>query len=161
MRYENVFGNTEWQSRMEKEDLLAIMGAFMKIYPMIVVVNLTQNTYAMVKGENFLFEKIGGEGESYDAMLQRTTRHIHPDYRNFFLSIFRREKLLETYGYGTNEVEARVIQKGADGKYRWVSNHAIRIEDESGDVIHVCLCRVLSQGLAENRGNRYGGARME
>lgn len=157
MRFDKIVNGKEWLKKLDKEDLITVMDAFMQIYPMIVLVNLTRNSYAMFKGEDFLFERIeGGEEETYDDMLKRVSKHIHPDYQKMFLDVFERRHLLDTYGHGVREVEARVCQKASNGQYQWVSNHAIRVEDESGDMIHVCLCRVLSHGLQENRNYRYG-----
>lgn len=55
---------------------------------------------------------------------------------------------------GKNEVYAEIYQKDKRGEYHWVSVHVIRIEDESGDVILICLNRILDEVSIKDYGQR-------
>lgn len=55
---------------------------------------------------------------------------------------------------GKNEVYGEIYQKDKQGEYHWVSVHIIRIEDESGDVILICLNRILDEVSIKDYGQR-------
>lgn len=121
-----------------------IVKAVMHVYPMIILANLTKNTYTMIRDEGFLCRDIAVSG-CYDDMIDDGVENIHPNYQQVFLKCFSRENLLKNYSHGKNEVYAEVYQKDKEGKYHWVSVHTIRIEEESGEVVQICLNRILDK----------------
>ena len=56
---------------------------------------------------------------------------------------------MRSFAEGKTEVYAELYQKNKRGQYHWVSTHVIKIESESGDVMHICLNRVLD-GIDES-----------
>ena len=148
----------KYKSRMDEKkssskELKKIVKAVMKVYPMIVWANLSKNTYTMVRDEGFLCRDIPPSGR-YDDMIDDGVENIHPNYQRLFLECFSRENLLKNFGMGKNEVYAEIYQKDKESNYHWVSVHVIRIEDESGDVIQICLNRILDEVSIKDYGQR-------
>lgn len=136
------------------EDFLHIARAISKVYPMIVLANLTQNTYTMIRDQGFLYNEMAVSG-CYDDLIDDNMDNIHSNYQKLFFDCFARENLLRSFKEGKNEVYVELYQKNKQGKYHWVSAHVIKIENRAGDVIHICLNRVLD-GINEKR---YGKLR--
>lgn len=124
------------------EEALRFFEAIFDVFPMILSANLTQNTYKMFKHDNFLADDIPASGD-YDEMIENSIMNIHPDYREDFVRLFSREKLLKVYAEGTTDVYAELYQKGCGTDYQWVSTHVIRTTNQNGDVCHICINRVL------------------
>lgn len=151
MRYDDLFNGVKQNTEIEAKNLLDIIDAITQIYPMIVLANLTRNSYFMLKNEGFLYEKMVLSG-NYDELIRDGVKNIHTDYQALFLESFSRDLLIKNFENGKREIETKLYQKNQKGKYHWVSTKVIRLEDESGDIVHVCLNKVLSK---EN-GDRYG-----
>ena len=131
-------------------DFISITAAVSQIFPMIVLANLTKNTYTMMQDTGgFLYNEIPVTG-CYDDLIDDDMDHIHPNYQQHFYECFSREHLLHSFECGKKEVYAEIYQKDQQGQYHWVSVHVIRVESESGDVMHVCLNRAL-EGSGEKR----------
>jgi hypothetical protein len=126
------------------EELMSLFDAISEAFPMIVSVNLTKNTYTMLKEDDFLMTSIPLSGK-YDDMIDSGVINIHPNYQNIFLDNFSRERLLQHFGHGRKEVFAKMYQKGRDGQYQWVSTHVIRVKDKDGDICHVCINKILEE----------------
>jgi hypothetical protein len=141
------------EMNISSKEFFHIVRAVMKVYPMIVLANLTKNTYIMIRDDGFLCRDITSTG-CYDDMIDDGVENIHPNYQNLFLKSFSKENLMQNYANGMTEVYAEVYQKDKNGKYHWVSVHAIPIEDESGDMIHICLNRILDTVSRNEYGQR-------
>lgn len=148
MKEEPVLNLTE-SLGMSQEELLSIMKAVSQVYPMIVLANLTKNTYSMVRNDGFLYNEVANSG-CYEDLIDDNVDNIHVNYQSLFQGCFSREHLLKSFGEGKTEVYAELYQKDKEGKYHWVSAHAIKVDDGSGDIVHVCLNRVLD-GIVEER----------
>lgn len=130
------------EKNITSEEIQSIVNAVMQVYPMIVLANLTKNSYTMIRDEGFLCRDLVSSG-CYDDMIDDGVENIHPNYQKLFLECFSRENLLKNYANGKSEVYAELYQKDKQDKYHWVSTHAIKIENESGDIIQICLNRIL------------------
>ncbi|MDO4166899.1 MAG: hypothetical protein Q4D32_05800 [Eubacteriales bacterium] len=126
-----------------------ILKAVIHVYPMIVLANLSKNKYYMIQDEGFLYNEVLSSG-CYDDLIDAGVDNIHANYQSLFLNCFSRENLIRNFEKGQTDVYAELYQKDTEGKFHWVSTHAIRIEDESGDIMHICLNRVLDN-IVENR----------
>ena len=133
IRKEIVQGNGITSGMLE--DLLA---ALAQVYPMMLLANLTQNTYTMIADQGFLHRKLEVSG-NYDEMITRGCQDVHPSYRDAFMDAFDRQTLINRYGNGVTRVWAKLYQKDANGAYHWVTTKVIRLEDESGDVVQLCV----------------------
>jgi hypothetical protein len=131
------------------EGLAYIVEGVLQVYPMVIVANLTKNTYHMIGNEQFLYRHMETEGR-YEDMIDENVDNIHDNYQHVFLECFSREHLLDSFRKGKTEVYAEIYQKNQLGEYHWVSIHVIKITNKDGDVCHVCLNRVLD-GIDQER----------
>lgn len=130
------------------KDFKNMINAVMQVFPMIILANLSKNTYSMIRNEGFLSWDIPSVG-CFDDMIDEGVENIHPNYQNFFLECFSRENIIKNFENGKTDIYAELYQKNREGNYHWVSTHVIKVEDESGDIVEICLNRVLD-GVVEN-----------
>ena len=149
MTYEEIMNI--WNEKKEIDITEFFPAAKMKAhsYPMIVLANLSQNTYIMMHDDRFLCNEISVNG-SYDDLIDDNMENIHPNYQRLFYECFSREHLIRSFQQGKTEVYAEVYQKNHQEQYHWVSAHVIRLKSASGDVTHICFNRIL-----ENNEKRY------
>lgn len=142
--YQKLISEWSGTSELPRGVKLGILDAVLEAYPMIVLANLTTNEYVFIKDEGFLNQHNERTG-NYDDMIDLNVENIHPNYQELFIKCFERKNLLKNYANEKNDIYAELYQKNHDGSdYNWVSCHSIRVYDESEDVIHLCLNRVLS-----------------
>lgn len=134
-------------TQISVSELSNIAKAIMQVYPMIVLANLSQNTYSMLRNDGFLHNVVPSSGY-YTDLIDDNVQNIHPNYQRLFLNCFSREHLLESFKQGKNEVYAELYQKSKRGQFHWVSTHVIKVENESGDISHICFNRILD-GIVE------------
>lgn len=145
--------NSGGKGKFTVRELMGIVNAVMQVYPMIILANLTKNTYTMVRDEGFLCRDLALSG-CYDDMIDDGVENVHSNYQQLFLQCFSRENLLKNYANGKSEVYAELYQKDKADKYHWVSVHAIKLENEFGDVMHICLNRILDKVSVNEYGQR-------
>lgn len=120
-----------------------ILGALVRVYPMIMMVNLTKDTYTVVEYKN------GQEGQNkatgpYSKLHLQGLASTHPDYQEAFAEKFSRENLLARFAAGEDEVYLEARQMGPDRRYHWSSTHGIRVNNPyNSDVIQFILIRPL------------------
>ncbi len=130
------------KSEVSFKDILNIVQAVSQVYPMIVLANLTKNTYTLLRDEGLLYNEVLDSG-CYDDLIDDNVANIHKNYQQLFLESFSREYLMKSFSDGKNEVYAELYQKNENGVYHWVSVQAIQIDNKDGDVCHICLNRSL------------------
>ncbi len=112
-----------------------------KQYPLMILGNLTKNTYSFLTYKDFTSTKCDVAG-SFDELIESGASTMHEMDRELFKNTFSRENLLKEYENGTDKVEIRVIQKGDDGMLRRVEITDYLVADEdSDDVLVVSLNR--------------------
>lgn len=115
--------------------------ALFKQYPLMILGNLTKNTYSFLTYKDFTSTKCDAAG-SFDELIESGASTMHEMDRELFKNTFSRENLLKEYENGTDKVEIRVIQKGDDGMLRRVEITDYLVADEdSDDVLVVSLNR--------------------
>lgn len=137
----------EWEdfeknNELTNEESFQVFNAISEVFPMIIYANLTQNTYAMLKHDNFLAGNIPFTG-CYDDLIDWGVENIHENYQKNFIQCFDRENLIQAYSQGKTDVYAELYQKGHDDKYQWVSTHVIRTNNEEGEICQICINRIL------------------
>ncbi len=115
--------------------------ALFKQYPLLILGNLTQNTYSFITYKDFTSTKCEAAG-TFDELIESGVSTIHDMDKELFRKTFSRENLLKEYEKGTDKVEIRVIQQGDDGQLRRVeiTDYFVK-EDGSDDVLVVSLNR--------------------
>ena len=115
--------------------------AIFKQYPLLILGNLTRNTYSMITYENFTSTKCVVAG-TFDELIISGTKTMHDMDKERFKRTFSRENLLKQYKKGEEKVELRVIQEGDDGVLRRVEITDIFVKDaDSNDVLVISLNR--------------------
>lgn len=151
MTYEEIMNI--WNEKKEA-DITELFPAAKKkspSYQMIVLANLSKNTYLMMQEDRFLHNEVGADG-CYDDLIDDNMENIHPNYQRLFYESFSREHLIRSFQRGKTEVYAEIYQKDKREEYHWVSAYVIRLESKSGDVTHICFNRILEH----NGRRRYG-----
>jgi hypothetical protein len=110
--------------------------AVFKKYPLLILGNLTQNTYYMLTSENFTSTKCSVAG-TFDELIESGCSTIHDMDKDLFKKTFSRENLLKEHEKGADKVEIRVIQEGDDGQLRRVEITDFFVEDEETDDVLV------------------------
>jgi hypothetical protein len=153
MKNEENFQQLGERAGLDMDDMVRIVKAVSQVYPMIIIANLTRNTYSMLRDDDFLYNEVVKTG-SYDELIDNNVENIHSNYRALFQECFSREHLINSFKLGKTEVYAELYQKNREGQYQWVSTQVIRLENENGDVCHICLNRVLDGIVEERHGQR-------
>ena len=131
-----------------------LIDALKRVYPMVMLVNLTKDTYAVTEtASNESFTKATGK---YSALHLQGLARTHPDYQEVFARKFSRENLLARYNAGEQEDYLEAKQLGPDKVYHWSSTHAIRVHNPyNDDVLQYILIRPIDdQRELENEVDR-------
>ena len=145
-----------------------LVDAMKRVYPRILAVNLTQDTYFVLK-DNGDTSGRGKRKGRYSALHLQGLSTTHPDYQEAFAGKFSRENLLARYAAGENEEYLEARQMGPDKRYHWATTHAVRVENRhNDDVLQVIMIypvdaqRELEDQVdrARAEANRYRGAIM-
>ena len=119
------------QRRKETQDLLErqkLNRAVVSVYPLVLSVNVTQNTYVVLAQGDLVF-RTHLEGEVFSNSILDTALYIHPEDRDSFMQNFDRENLRQQFSGDKNEINMELRQMGQDGNYHWLSLVIIRIDN--------------------------------
>jgi len=115
---------------------------FMK-YPLVILCNLSRNSYYMMTYENFTTTKCTGSG-IYDELIAGGATTMHPDDQAVFLHTFSIENQMNKYHAGEKCIRIITRQMGDDGIYRRVETINYFVNNPaSNDVIVITLCENL------------------
>ena len=160
---------TEHMTLNEADEMIwerQLLGALMRVYPRVMAINLTKDTYSIMENHSGLTHSTPKDGRYSDLHIQGLI-NTHPDYREAFAEKFSRENLLSRYMSGENEEYLEALQLGPDRRYHWSSTHAIRVNNPySDDVMQFILIRPLDDqrelekeiGRIRAEANRYRNA---
>ena len=131
----------------EKEQLLEnqlLRAAVITGYPLILNVNLTQNSFQKIVSENFIAREI--PDESYDALVKYAYKTVYSSYQEVFRKLFDRRHILAEFQRGNREIYTELRQLGEDRQYHWLSVHIIAVDNPySQDILAVMLFRILDE----------------
>ena len=152
MRDRGVMEESGLLNGISMEDVVSVFEAVLEAYPMILLVNLTKNTYTMIKEDGFLADELPRSGV-YDNVIDYAAQIVHPNYQKLLIDSFSREQLLNVFAQGKKESYAKLYQKGKGQNYQWVIVRVIRVQDKDGDVREVCMSKILGpeQGVEFRR----------
>ncbi|MBC8569483.1 PAS domain-containing hybrid sensor histidine kinase/response regulator [Zongyangia hominis] len=132
----------EKASRQLEKRMASVMG---RIYPLIIHVNLSRNTYTFLEYERFDAKEAPLSG-SFDDLVALGASSMHPDFREKFCETFSREKLLQAYREGKERVYLAHRQLGHDGNYHWTDTDVhFTGESDNGDVWEITLSRNIDE----------------
>lgn len=123
-----------------------LLQAIYRRYPLIILGNLTRNSFYMMTYENFTSKSCPSSG-TVDDLIEHGTRTMHPEDQERWSAMFRRENQLKSYGEGKKELHMITKQIGDDGIYRKVetSNYFVK-NPATNDVLVVSLCNNFANG---------------
>lgn len=152
---EDAFGEACSQRVLneESEDILVsqapasvtslLMEAVFTKYPLVIMANLTRNSFYMMAYENFSARTCPSTGV-FDELIVHGTSTMHPDDRELFSTTFSRVNLLAAYKRGEKFVKVVTRQLGDDGVYRPVETTDFFVKNPSvDDVLVITLCQNL------------------
>lgn len=119
------------QKRKETQELVErqkLTRAVISVYPLLLSVNITENTYVVLAQDNLVF-RTHLEGEIFSNSILDTALYIHPEDRDSFMQSFDRENLRQQFSGDKNEITMELRQMGQDGNYHWLSLVVIRIDN--------------------------------
>ena len=132
-------------TRMDEEEVLLwdrqMIDALKRVYPLIMSVNLTKDTYSVTEttASHLTYGALSGR---YSTLHLKGLASTHPDYQEAFAGKFSRENLLARYAAGEEEEYLEARQMGPDRRYHWSSTHAIRVNNPyNDDVLQFILIR--------------------
>lgn len=122
--------------------ILLTKAIFMR-YPLVIMANLTRNSYYMMTYKNFSTSACKSTGV-FDDLINDAAETMYPDDRKIFRNTFSKENLLDAYGRGEQFVRLVTRQLGDDGIYRRVETVDYFVKNPSvDDVLVVVLCQNL------------------
>lgn len=125
----------------DKEELDHLLKAVSLVYPLVISVNLTRNSYYMMQYESYMTKKCLSVG-SFDELIATGAQTFHPDDREAFINAFSRESLLAAHSRGEMSVSHNGRQLGDDGVYRQIHTDVIFVKSKSSDdVLEITLGR--------------------
>ncbi len=115
---------------------------FMK-YPLIILSNLTRNSYYMMTYEHFTATKCSASG-IYDELIMSGATTMHPEDQDLFRNTFTIENQIQKYNAGEKSIHITTRQLGDDGVYRRVKTINYFVSNPSSkDVLVITLCENL------------------
>ena len=113
----------ELQLAQEKDRLIenrSLRAAICSVYPLILNVNLTQDSYNCFIDEQRIYTPFGFQGLYDDMIMQYTLPRIYPSYRKDFTATFCRESVMEKFAQGEREIYMEFQEIGVDDQYHWI-----------------------------------------
>ena len=110
-------------------------------FPLVIMSNITRNSYYMMTYENFSSTSCPSTG-SFDDLIKHGAASMHPDDSELFRTAFSIDNLMTAYKNGEKSVKIVTRQMGDDGIYRKVETTDIFVKNPSvDDVLVITLCQ--------------------
>lgn len=143
--FTDITGRVQLEMAQEQERILEnrfLRAAIYTVYPLIMSVNLTKNTYkCFVDNQKEYSIPVKG---TYTDLMTKSLPFIYPSYQEDFASIWDREELLKRFENGEREIYMELKGKGLDGVYHWLAIHVIYVENPfNNDVLAIDLVQLL------------------
>lgn len=119
---------------------LLIEAVFTK-FPLIIMSNITRNSYYMMTYENFSATSCPSTG-AFDELIRCGAESMHPEDKEIFSTAFSIQNLMKAYKNGDKFVKVITRQLGDDGIYRKVETTDFFVKNPSvDDVLVITLCQ--------------------
>ncbi len=126
----------------EVVNVMLLIDAVRHAYDMILSVNLTQNSYAVI--DHRMAHETPALGE-FTSMMEQVFLLVPESHRAIFTDTFSRDALLEAFHTGKRKISLTYPEYTSDGvNLRTVSTTVILMKDErNGDILEITLSRYL------------------
>lgn len=133
------------ESQLENRSLRA---AICTVYPMIMSLNLTQDTYNCFIGENHAM--LQSPKGRYSDLALKNWKNIYSSYQEDFWNALSREGILERFQKGEKEIYIEFQAKQEEGGYHWISAHVVFVDNPfNDDVLAIEMIKSLDSQRAE------------
>lgn len=113
-------------------------------YGLVIMANLTRNSYYMMEYENFTNKCCPSTGV-FEELIQNGSSTMHPEDRELFRNTFSIPNLMAAHDRGEQSVSVITRQLGDDGVYRRVESTDFFVKNPSvDDVLVISLCHNLN-----------------
>lgn len=110
-------------------------------FPLVIMSNITRNSYYMMAYENFSSTSCPSTG-IFDELIAHGASTMHPDDQALFKTAFSVENLLAAHARGEKTVRVVTRQLGDDGVYRRVETVDYFVKHPAvDDVLVIALCQ--------------------
>jgi len=120
-----------------------LMEAIFTRFPLVILANITRNSYYMMAYESFTTHDCAAAGR-FDELIEGGASTMHPEDQLRFRTVFTRENLLAAYARGDKSVRVVTRQMGDDGVYRLIETVDYFVTNPSTDDV---LIIAMSQNL--------------
>lgn len=129
--------HTDW---FDISELSKLFSALSVLYPLVISVNLTKNSYYMMEYETFKSQSCPDTG-NFDELIVHGAQTYCEEDKQSFIEIFSRERQLKAYSEGKKTLTHRGRQLGDDGVYRLTETTVIFTPDKKGNVCQITLSK--------------------
>ena len=120
-----------------------LMEAVFARFPLIILANITRNSYYMMAYEEFTTHTCPAAGV-FDELIEGGAVTMHPDDQLRFRTVFARENLLAAHARGEKTLRIVTRQMGDDGVYRLIETVDYFVSNPStNDVLVIAMCQNL------------------
>lgn len=124
-----------------------LMDALYMAYPLIILSNLSRNSYYMLTEENFTSTSCPVTG-AYDELIMHGASTMHPADQKKFIDTFDVQAQLNAYARGNRTRRILTRQIGDDGVWRWVETTNYYVKSPSSkDVLAITFSKNLPDDL--------------
>lgn len=122
-----------------------LLDAIFTRYALVIMANLTRNSYYMMEYGNFTNKCCPSTGV-FTELIESGSSTMHPEDRELFRNTFSIPNLMEAYNRGDKCVSVITRQLGDDGIYRKVESTDYFVKNPSvDDVLVISLCHNLDE----------------
>lgn len=123
-----------------------LLDAVFRRYPLVILSNLSRNSYYMMAYEQFSTRSCPSTGV-YSELIVHGASTMHPDDRKLFSDTFDVNDQIEAYNNGQRERAVVTRQLGDDGIYRRVETTNYYMKNPaSEDILAITLSRAITVG---------------
>lgn len=144
----------EEAEREKLQERRLLVAAISNVYPVIISLNLTQDTLKCIYMQQGLMIDMGGEA-AYSKLYERFKPTLHPDHLEAFERRFEPSNLRRALQKGRREVFLEARQRLTDGQYHWTSTQIIYVDNPySEDDLAILLSRRIDERRHEEEQHR-------
>ncbi|MDO5115844.1 MAG: EAL domain-containing protein [Synergistaceae bacterium] len=133
---------------IEGSDVSRLLEVVSVIFPLVVSANLTRNSFHMLEYQSYT-TKAAPEYGVYSELINIATATFHPEDRESFATMLKRENLLAAFERGERGVTHQGRQMGDDGIYRLMRTDLFFFKNDDGDVCEISLSREVDSSGGE------------
>ncbi|MDE6725005.1 MAG: EAL domain-containing protein, partial [Ruminiclostridium sp.] len=120
-----------------------LLDVVFKRYPLVIMSNLSRNSFYMMAYENFSSRSCPSTGV-YSELIVHGASTMHPDDKQLFMDTFDLKDQIDSYNNGQRTRSVITRQRGDDGIYRKVETTNYYVKNPSADdILAITLSRAI------------------